>query len=809
MGRGPSGIAIPPGTPTATWDPKLSGTEAINNLVLAASPIALPEGYTVKMTSGERPGATVAGTGGPSQHAIANAADFQIFGPDGKPIENKGPDSSGLYGRLALTMRMIANPALKPWLAWGGNFTADGTPTGQQDLMHFDLGGDRGHLGTLAAMEQNFAVQGPPSPDLGGKGSVFGNAANYRDQDRPTASGLPSSAPGIALRIPTSSPDFGRTYNVTTPDGRTFTAPQTDFGPAQSTGRNVDISAGLANQMYPGGTAGSFPTDKNFRVTPAGLLTTPGGATAPAPGGGAAVQVASTGPLAGLLAPSGAPGPSPGAPAAAADLAVAQRVTPPGQPVSTAALNQAELARQAAPPPGPPGPPPGPPQSLVTPPPPAAPVPPVAMPQVAQAVPPGAIPGAPSPQRIRQAQQIALALTMAGRPVPPDIEAVAKFGLVGPTTAATEAAKQPYTAVRPGSAFPIVGPNGQITGWTQAPSAPMQVPGPPDAQGRPTTRIVYPSTTPGALPAQVSLGATGPSPEEAEAGKTRGQYPQGFGIPGEPQGPLGAVPQGIDPTKPIPSPSNQGRSYATTIPAIAQQARTPDLHTYGQAQPDWQKESGELADAGVAAQRAETNLMAIAGAYKMVQSGTWATEKNEFAGYLRAVGLAPPESTAGLAALQTALHDNYKNTLSQLKAVNSRFTGNEFRVNAEAGEAAGNQPEANLNLLSQDIAQVRQLQGLAFDWNSAQTMVGSDGSRWVNPDSFKTAWIRQNPLQPMIDQARAQIGPLKGMPGWTPPGSKSLPAGIPAGSTLVPGARQKGTGLPIYQAPDGSYHAAP
>jgi hypothetical protein len=54
-GRGPPGVTIPPGTPTASFDPKLTGTENLNNLVLAAAPIALPPGYTAKMTSGDRP----------------------------------------------------------------------------------------------------------------------------------------------------------------------------------------------------------------------------------------------------------------------------------------------------------------------------------------------------------------------------------------------------------------------------------------------------------------------------------------------------------------------------------------------------------------------------------------------------------------------------------------------------------------------------------------------------------------------------------------------------------------------------------
>jgi hypothetical protein len=226
-GRGPPGVTIPPGTPTATFDPKLPGTENINNLINAAAPIALPPGYTIKMTSsgGYRPGAKAPG-GGASQHATANAADFQIFKPDGTPIPNTGEDSSTLYGKVALTARMIADPAIKPWLAWGGNFS---TASGARDLMHFDFAGDRGHFGTLGAMEQQFvaaqnaakpvqvasaapstmtdaapagAAPGPPPP-LGPSGRTISQLADQAMADRPPApGGLINGPPPPAVRAP-------------------------------------------------------------------------------------------------------------------------------------------------------------------------------------------------------------------------------------------------------------------------------------------------------------------------------------------------------------------------------------------------------------------------------------------------------------------------------------------------------------------------------------------------------------------------------------------------------------------------------
>src|ERR1700730_8272561 len=97
-------------------------------------------------------GATVAGTGGRSQHADGNAIDIEIINPRGGIIPNQGADDTGLYKLLAIEA-FRANqsmfPARSGHLAWGGNFTI-GPAGAARDLMHFDYGGDRGHFGSLA-----------------------------------------------------------------------------------------------------------------------------------------------------------------------------------------------------------------------------------------------------------------------------------------------------------------------------------------------------------------------------------------------------------------------------------------------------------------------------------------------------------------------------------------------------------------------------------------------------------------------------------------------------------------------------------
>jgi hypothetical protein len=107
------------------------------------------------------------------------------------------------------------------------------------------------------------------------KASVFGNSADRTFTDsseRPyqlQAGGLPVEGnPGIALPIPKSSPNFGQWYDVTAPNGMTLRLRQTDFGPAQWTGRQIDINAEAAKQY--GYTQKNFPTNSLFNVVPVG-----------------------------------------------------------------------------------------------------------------------------------------------------------------------------------------------------------------------------------------------------------------------------------------------------------------------------------------------------------------------------------------------------------------------------------------------------------------------------------------------------------------------------------------------------------
>lgn len=117
----------------------VNGVDAHLQEIVNAAATHLPEGYSIKMTSGFR-GAGQANHNG-------HAADYQIIGPDGKPISNRGEDPTGMYSLLARHAygEMLARyPNLKGKFAWGGAFGTQLGGGGQRDLMHFDMNGERG-----------------------------------------------------------------------------------------------------------------------------------------------------------------------------------------------------------------------------------------------------------------------------------------------------------------------------------------------------------------------------------------------------------------------------------------------------------------------------------------------------------------------------------------------------------------------------------------------------------------------------------------------------------------------------------------
>ncbi len=114
--------------------------------ILGAAGSYLPPGYRATINEGYNadPRTHV----GHSQHHIKGrgALDVQITDPSGHRIPNEGNDPTGMYHRLArgaYTEMLKRHPELNGRLAWGGAFGAS-HHNRARDLMHFDLGGERG-----------------------------------------------------------------------------------------------------------------------------------------------------------------------------------------------------------------------------------------------------------------------------------------------------------------------------------------------------------------------------------------------------------------------------------------------------------------------------------------------------------------------------------------------------------------------------------------------------------------------------------------------------------------------------------------
>ncbi len=133
-------------SPAAGRHPNIAGTDPELQSVMAEAQRALPPGYKMVVNEGYNPSGHVLLS---QHHRLGHAAmDVAIIGPDGKVIPNRGDDPTGMYHRLARAAYgdvLKHHPDLKGRFAWGGAF---GTVTGgnTQDLMHFDVGGERGHI---------------------------------------------------------------------------------------------------------------------------------------------------------------------------------------------------------------------------------------------------------------------------------------------------------------------------------------------------------------------------------------------------------------------------------------------------------------------------------------------------------------------------------------------------------------------------------------------------------------------------------------------------------------------------------------
>jgi hypothetical protein len=148
---GPNGQAIPTPNAVATGGRRLPNAKGVWGEeradpriaeIVSAAAEGLPPGYKIQMTSAGRD---------PSRrgfHPRGMAEDYQIVGPDGKVINNRGWDETGMYTKLAQNAygyQEKTHPELTGKFQWGGQFGTAIGGGGVPDLMHFDVGGRRGN----------------------------------------------------------------------------------------------------------------------------------------------------------------------------------------------------------------------------------------------------------------------------------------------------------------------------------------------------------------------------------------------------------------------------------------------------------------------------------------------------------------------------------------------------------------------------------------------------------------------------------------------------------------------------------------
>lgn len=370
----------------------------------------------------------------------------------------------------------------------------------------------------------------------------------------------------------------------------------------------------------------------------------------------------------------------------------------------------------------------------------------------------GAIAGAGSqlnPAYIAWAQQQARLNAALGRTTPADIATAAGMLLVGPKAAAEKwagVAPELYTAwnkptdLRQGGVM-VEPSTGRII--AQAPRLPEGTFLKTGPNGEPIAGEV-----PGAIPAiQAAAAAQHAGANQANLGPTN------------PMAPPGATPTAQDLPKVTPYGVLPPRTEEK-LPGSAVEAE--------KAIPHWQERVTDWTKGIDPARQAEQRLSTIAQAFKATATGAWSTEAAALSAALKRVGVDIPDKYLNdPTAVQLALHENILTTLPLLKAATPRPTQTEFITTSENREHPNLQPQANLQMLAEDIALMRQAQNLPAAFNA---------SGWSNPLSFETAYYARNPLPAMVEKVKSEIGPLKGMPA-TP----SAPAAEPPQTATLNG----------------------
>ena len=314
-------------------------------------------------------------------------------------------------------------------------------------------------------------------------------------------------------------------------------------------------------------------------------------------------------------------------------------------------------------------------------------------------------------------------VAQSNQPQSPEGKLASDIGRVSPTaapalgSALTKAASQPETGVQfPPSGLPQRPP---VTGTNASPSATVTPP-----QTQKLTGATNPTAT--GLDDSMAARVAAAKGQQTQAQDTAAANVE-YGSFRGPQGPT----TGPGISEPMPTP------HGTQIPPVNAQATIPtDPGVIKEKLPAWQKTITDWTGSSAPAQLAQQRLTTIANAFKSIETGTFTTQKADIAAALKGVGLDASNILGDPAQAQLALHENYAETMTQLKAATSRFTQQEFKITSENKQHPNIQPTANLQMLSEDMGTLQQQQDVVNDWSTANK------NGWKDPQSYETEYLK-------------------------------------------------------------------
>lgn len=388
--------------------------------------------------------------------------------------------------------------------------------------------------------------------------------------------------------------------------------------------------------------------------------------------------------------------------------------------------------------------------------------------------------------QIKWAQDMSLMMTMAGHQVPPDIAGMAQLP-VDLAKQDQDARMKAFYELQTAGLKPIdmrentLHVNQQTGDYTGNMVVTM-------ADNR-QHRVLVTGNIHGGQSQMQDMGPAALSPQETAQGKAVGTATGTYGTAIPPPG-AGAAGGGAPGATGAPTPRPQGTLVAPNMRSSVPDYQEPQ-YTAGQLKdnmPKWADINDQMAASVGQAQQAEQRLMTIAHAYQMIQTGAFTTDKASWNAALQSIwGPNAPLQFSGSdpAQVEKALHELYKSTLQMLSTVNKRFTGKEFQVTAESSESPDIRPEANLQMLGEDIGVLRQQRALATDWNNARIGDQMNGiAPKQDPEIFETKWRDENQLGPIVEGVKKEIGTGNLAP---PPAAGQHP---PGGYTYDPRSRR-------------------